>query len=285
MGLVLIVLGSTDLDPGVTTMNQISLIHRAIQSLPEIDLSDPNTFTPLPFPSSLRTPKERFAIHPNRDTVKRFRYMGRSLFQDLLAAVEDTDFLDGTTTLYLYGPAGTGKSHLLAALVCHLVRQGERVVFIPDCNALLTDLKGVIRDALLFAFHGDPHLCDEITRANDVDDLFRFVDQRARQTICFVVDQRNALDSDGPADLMSVDKKAAFQTINRMRAFQRYIFSASANERSDLHRDKQTQIKTLEYHAGLNKVWSHLFNHLLSCFPGGGSVLVLSSFHLTSRTF
>ena len=279
-GPALIVSVSTDHD-------QMSLIHHAIQSLrPETDLSDPNTFITLPFPSPLRTPTERFAIHPRGDTVKRFQYMGRSLFQDLLTAVADPSFLDGSTTLYLCGPSGTGKSHLLAALVCHLVREGERVVFIPDCSALLTDLRGVIRKALLFAFHDNPYLRDEINLANDMDDLVRIVEQRAHHTLYIIVDQRNALDPAGSMDLQDVDKTAAFRTIDSLRAFQRYIFSASANEQSDReHRDKQTEIKALEYRAGLNKVWPHLFNYLISCSPGGGSVLVFSPRRLTTQAF
>ena len=263
----------------------MTLIHHAIQSIrPETDLSDPNTFITLPFPSPLRTPAERFAIQ--RDTVKRFQYMGRSHFQDLLTAVADPRFLDGSSTLYLYGPSGTGKSHLLAALVFHLIREGERVVFIPDCGDLLTNLRIVIREALLFAFHDNPYLCDEINRTNDIDDLVRFVEQRAHHTLYIIVDQRNALDPNGLLDLQGDDKIAAFRTIDKLRAFQRYIFSASANEQSDReHRDKQTEINTLEYRAGLNEVCPHLLNYLVSCSPGGGSVLVLSPRRLTTQTF
>jgi len=53
--------------------------------------------------------------------------MGRSSFQRLLKEVEDPSFLSGLSTLYVYGPSGTGKSHLLAVLVYYLVWKGERV--------------------------------------------------------------------------------------------------------------------------------------------------------------
>ena len=106
-------------------MNKISLIHQAVQALdPETSLSDPETFITLPFPSPLGTPA-RFAISPDENTVRRFKYMGRSLFQDLLTAIAKPRFLDGNDAVYLYGPTGTGKSHLLMALVCQLIRNGE----------------------------------------------------------------------------------------------------------------------------------------------------------------
>jgi len=41
------------------------------------------------------------------------------------------------TSLYTYGTMGYGKSYTLSVLACLLYRQGERVVFIPDCRAMI----------------------------------------------------------------------------------------------------------------------------------------------------
>lgn len=173
--------------------------------------------------------------------------MGRSLFRHLLTAIANPRFLDGSETVYLYGPTGTGKSHLLAALVCRLIRNGERVVFIPDCLELLRDPPAVIRKALLFAFYDEPDLCDEIGRSVDMADLINFTRRRAENTIYFVVDQRDALDSGRLTVSKAVVKTEAFEAINSLRAFQKYIFSASSNELSDRDcNERQSGIDTVD---------------------------------------
>jgi hypothetical protein len=40
------------------------------------------------------------------------------------------------TALWVYGTKGYGKPHLLAALVCYLTAQEERVVYIPDLSGV-----------------------------------------------------------------------------------------------------------------------------------------------------
>jgi hypothetical protein len=194
--------------------------------------------------------------------------MGRASFQHLLTAVKDPGFLDGSSTLYLYGPSGTGKSHLLAALVFYLVRNGERVLFIPDCRSLLTHLLDQIKQALLFAFHDDLDLCDEINRACHIDDIVLLVSAQHSHTFYIVVDQRNALDSAGPGDMKKHAKEAALDTIDKLRASQRYIFSASANQQSDRDSERrQSEIKTILFRAGLNHLRPYLFVYFVSCSP------------------
>jgi len=53
---------------------------------------------------------------------------------------------------YFHGTVGAGKSHLLAALTCLLMRQGMLVVFIPDCNDLLADPARYFTAGLEFAY-------------------------------------------------------------------------------------------------------------------------------------
>jgi len=160
------------------------------------------------------------------------------------------------------------------------------VVFIPDCHALLNDLLGVIWRALLFAFHDKPDLCDELGPLVTKPDLVKFIKRQADNTLCFVVDQRNALDSDGSTEWMAVEKADAFQVINKLRAFHRYIFSASANQMSDRERHiKQSGINTVESYRGLGEVCTHLFNYLVSCSPGGSSVLVHSLRRLITHAY
>jgi hypothetical protein len=125
------------------------------------------------------------------------------------------------------------------------------------------------RKALLFAFHDEPLSCDRILHADGMDDLLRFVEKQPDCSLYVVVDQRNALDLDGEADKDRKTKAAAWGNINRLRAFQRYIFSASANEKSALETElKQTDVRTIFFRAGLDEVCPHLFNYLVSFSPG-----------------
>lgn len=83
-----------------------------------------------------------------------------------------------------------------------------------------------------------------------------------------VVDQRNALElePDLIADMNGQLKVTIWTLLNKLRAAHRYIFSASANARSDKYRNlKQSRIKTIYLRDGLRKVRPSLFNYLASC--------------------
>jgi len=125
-------------------------IHEAIKTMPDnLDLSDPTTFTRLPFPSLLPIPLQRFDMK-KINGIPQFEYMGRSKFRELQNRIE---YEDGFESLYVYGTPGSGKSHLLAALVYHLIREGKRVFYVPDCSTLLLDPANTIWTALRFAFY------------------------------------------------------------------------------------------------------------------------------------
>ena len=115
-------------------------IHKVIKAMPDnLDLSNPSTFTTLPFPSFLPILSQRFK-NKKTNGVQRFEYMGRSKFRELQKRVENENFLDAHESLYLYGTSGSGKSHLLAALVYRLISEGKRIFYIPDCSILLLEL-------------------------------------------------------------------------------------------------------------------------------------------------
>ena len=116
-------------------------------------LSDPTFYRNLPFPSV-------FAVVPNRfkDDGKaqgNWPYMGRTKFKELLQTLNNVRKDRSRTTAWLYGTQGYGKSHLLAALVCYLAAQDERVVYIPDCRVWLLDVVGYMQAAMLFAWAGN----------------------------------------------------------------------------------------------------------------------------------
>lgn len=139
-------------------------IHEAIKVMPDLDLSNPSTFTTLPFPSFLPMPTQRFERKSVND-MHYFEYMGRHPFDELHKRIQDENFLIGTESLYLYGTSGSGKSHLLAALVYSLVRERRRVFYIPNCSTLLLSPEETMWTALNFAFH-DSNILRAMDRHN-----------------------------------------------------------------------------------------------------------------------
>ena len=213
----------------------------------------------LPFPSPLAP---FIDCLPATNTVWEFRYMGRSKFKDILKEVEDPDFLHGLYSLYLNGPSGMGKSYILAALVCFLIRKGKRVVYIPDWGVLLGNPGGCLQIALQHTFHDDRGLCSQINSSRGMDHLLRIVNEHARASLYVVVDQLNALDPNDdyypyPHTKYIAD---AQRYISRLGSSQRCIFSTSGKHPSDRASDgQQGNIKCIFLHAGLSEVRPLLF--------------------------
>lgn len=124
--------------------------------------------------------------------------------------------------LHLQGTLGSGKSYLLAGLVCQLQREGMRVVYLPDCYELLLCEPSVlyILPSLYCAFYQDPVLgrnVKELTQSffekgrtwRDLErEMVMFCNLAAQveRHILWVVDQANALD-DGEHDRVRNEKK------------------------------------------------------------------------------
>ena len=123
--------------------------------------------------------------------VKEWQYMGREKFFELVQELNKVRKSPYYKKVWLYGTQGYGKSHLLAALVCYLAAQDEKVVYIPDCREWLENPVGYIQAALLFAWADDITTQKEIVALRNMDDIMRFVDSQTN--VIFVVDQLNAL--------------------------------------------------------------------------------------------
>ena len=225
-------------------------IYDAIKAMPDnLDLSDPTTFTELPFPSLLPVPTKRFE-GTRREGIYHFEYMGRSRFRELQDRIKQTNFLTGDDKLYLYGTPGSGKSHLLAALVYHLICEGKRVIYLPDCCAFLQDPAGVIWTALCFAFYDSASL-NVIKNIHAVDELIHFM--FGHKELYIIVDQLNALEVSGSS------ASDAHRVVHAMKFGHHYIFSASANEETCREADgKQTDHSVLRIFGRMSKVRQHL---------------------------
>ncbi len=92
-------------------------------------------------------------------------------------------------------PPGMGKSHVLAALVCHPVWYKERFIYLPSFRTLVMHTRECLPSLLLFVFHDDHHFCGKI---NIVKGVNHFVEKRRRPP-----DVLNVLNRDGLASTAS----------------------------------------------------------------------------------
>jgi Cdc6-like AAA superfamily ATPase len=213
--------------------------------------SDPNQISYLPFPSFARGSSTRFDIK-ELDGSYYFRYMGRSQFKTLYDLAHSSPFLDFDQKIYLYGSSGSGKSHLLAALVDMLIHEGKRVVYIPECRKLAEDFVRAMKDAFSFAF---PESANIIESFQDVNDLVQFSNMNARGTPFYViVDQINALQS-GEGERRDEAKTNAKHALDQIAYGQHYIFSASANEEANQRaNERQSATIVMKLQGGMNDV-------------------------------
>jgi hypothetical protein len=197
--------------------------------------SAPNEVFNLPFPSVNEIPP-RFSVLDER----KISYMGRVCFSQVWEAygiVESKPYQ--RQAIYVYGGKGIGKSYILAALACLLVRKGTRVVYLADCRAWLFDPLRYLRNALIFAFvNSKPSFREEVLDCENLESLANFC-ARYRNTgqLCFIVDQLNALDPEPMAqDVVTNQKKMMFRDLlNSMSASHILITSASANHKTFQH--------------------------------------------------
>ena len=227
-------------------------IHDVIKAMPhDLDLSNPSTFTTLPFPSLLPMPSHRFETKDIND-VDHFEYMGRTPFRELQQRTQNVNFLKGSESLYLYGTSGSGKSHLLAALAYNLVRKGSRVFYIPDCSTLLLDPAKTMWTALNFALY-DSAVLGTIGNPRDVEELIELMS--GHSDLYIIVDQVNALDIVADNDSRKAKKVQASNWLDALRFNHRYVFSASANEASNREADrKQSGISVFRIFGGMSTV-------------------------------
>lgn len=111
------------------------------------DYSDSSKIFQLPFPYCGDVPAQRFTIN----SAWSYSYMGREKFSDLY---EEIKLLQPNTyrKIFVHGTIGYGKSHILAAMVCYLLKSGKKVVYLPDCRGLYKNFKIYLRRALYISF-------------------------------------------------------------------------------------------------------------------------------------
>ncbi|CAG8556996.1 5414_t:CDS:2 [Paraglomus brasilianum] len=212
--------------------------------------SNPQNFLSLPFPyPGSKKPIDRFSI--NEDGF--FTFMGRKEFSNVLDKINEFKANTGYMEMFIYGTVGYGKSHILTAIACFLLRSGRRVVYLPDCRKLAVSPVNYIKSALFLTYVDDDAKISEINACENFDQIIEFCESLDK-TLYFIVDQTNALDDCSNTGINLEKKIQVKENLDKMCADHFYIKSSSANNQSVLHlRQKQTNEKKIELYGGFDK--------------------------------
>src|SRR5256714_5977074 len=187
-------------------------------------LSDPSVEHTLPFPFVGYDVPNRFRV--DEQAERNWRYVGRTKFKELVERLKAVRKSGNTSAIWLYGTQGYGKSHLLAALVCYLAAQDERIVYIPDCRNWLLDPLKYVQAAMLFAWADDIDVQNEITTMKTLDEVEAFLQDR---DVIFVIDQMNALKTSN--NHIEGSKRSDLTSwLGRFTTCQKSVYSSSAND-------------------------------------------------------
>lgn len=122
------------------------------------------------------------------------KYVGRTIFRDLLEAAQRLMDSPSQTDMWFDGPLGCGKSHVLATLAYLLTGQGYRVVYLPDCHDVLRDSFRYLQHAMLFAWADDSNKVKQILRMKTQAHVKRCFASHARDSsVFFILDHFDAL--------------------------------------------------------------------------------------------
>ncbi|RUS24678.1 hypothetical protein BC938DRAFT_473241, partial [Jimgerdemannia flammicorona] len=223
-----------DLPPEITASQNLFLKIKDEAPVNAEEYSNPTNILRLPFPfPGFEKPTDRFAINDGS-----FEYMGREEFAQVLREIENLKGRVGYIKLFIFGSIGYGKSHILAAMVCLLLQQGKRVVFLPDCRPMAMFFSEYLKSALLLTFADSVYYQKKIYNCMSVNDIVSFSLELAKEQIhlYFIVDQFNALDNDeNDNERITNEDKSVKGDLGRIAYNHFYIMSASANCKSALH--------------------------------------------------
>ena len=189
--------------------------------------------------------------------ARTFSYTGREKFATVWKTwceIKDED--SRRRAIYVYGSMGYGKSHILAALACLLIHKGERVIYVPDCRALLHRPVHYLRNAFLLAFADSKSHQTRILQCNDLNAMADYC-ANYKDRLCFIVDQVNALKPElaGDDNVTKEDKETCRTILTEMQEGHVSIESASANHMTAWRmRAEQTDEQKIRLLGGMTMV-------------------------------
>ena len=151
---------------------------------------------------------------------------------------------------------------MLAALTVLLMAEklhnslSARVVYIPDCAALLTDAVSRVQWAMVAAFADDAAQCEEIRKYTE-DELIRFSGRHPHSMI-FILDHFEALLM-GPATKEPSGARRATALMDACTEWQFRVQAVSVNdENKDDVKKGRISVQPWELKGGLTPVSPHL---------------------------
>ena len=187
--------------------------------------------------------------------------MGREVFRKLVDHLRRFKEEPSCRALNLFGSLGYGKSYIMAALACLLIKNGERVVFLPNCRALLNiGFGNYVTLALLLCF-GDSlveqreiYCCE-----GDPGRLIKLCNKLSIKGVklYFVVDQYNAFDlaADNEDYIGNEQKVRAKDWLQQIAYVHHIVKSATANYKEPRYMaEKQKEEVVITVYGGLTEV-------------------------------
>ena len=205
-------------------------------------LSDPTFECTLPFPFIACEAPVRIKVGK-----RGWQYERREKFKDLLQALKKVRESDSYNTVWLCGTQGYGKSHLLAALVCYLIAQDERVIYIPDCQALLQSPARYVQGVMLFTWADDITTQKKIMTLDTEEKIQNFFE--SQRNIIIFIDRKDALN--GPTK----QAKRVKSWLTCLASGHKKVFSSSPNY-TDYHEEihKEDLSEVVDVYGGLERV-------------------------------
>jgi hypothetical protein len=219
----------------------------------------------LPFPfSGYPLPAKAFYLEADGPgTSCYFQHIGREAFNSIWSAVQDLAAENDHKGLCIDGTFGSGKSFILAALACLLLRKGCRVVYFPDCQAFLEAPVFYALHSLLQAFAGDETSPQwyALAQCRTWEDIRAFIrDINLTQPLYFVLDRFSAFEpKHNQMDRVFATQKMYSDINEMMKPHIRITSSAPYGSRDSLA--QQNQIFLNGGMSAVSKFAKRLFPH------------------------
>lgn len=163
----------------------------------------------------------------------------------------------GYKEMYITGSLGWGKSHLVCALVCSLMRLNKRVLYAPDARWLTCDSFQYLRDSFELAFADDAETLKDLDDCTTMQHLEKLAQNLAKRgvTMYIFVDQANALETESPGRSSGTIRTELSDSLNRLTFSHILIQSASGNyQRADAACLTQEQVDKVYMNGGCTEV-------------------------------
>ncbi|KAF3927795.1 hypothetical protein ABW20_dc0101035 [Dactylellina cionopaga] len=203
----------------------------------------------------------------------KFNFIGRTAFAGLVATTYN--LIDGSggnaEHHHIDGSLGWGKSHILAALVCVLLKNRIKVIYLPHYSDYIHVGIDYLKDAIYLTYAQEEEKLQQVAAAHSFAKIKEFLNSEKErgERIVFIIDGVDNFDvTDSNENFVTGKTKVNLkEALYKIACQHIFIRSASANVQSLQHAQKeQTYIYGMEggvfYFGGLSKIeasawWRH----------------------------